>query len=162
MFMSDKVICLLYVDYCLWFFKKQENINEVISSFCGDGDKYNWVMTEGQSQTVSEFWVIEMTSVDYGKGFKITQYGLVNNNLKTCGIEYCKSRPTTTDVLAPLGTDSLGKESRLQDEWKDSLVIDMLMYMASNSRPYIFFAVHQCERFTHNFKQFHEKAVLRI
>ena len=42
MFMFDKVIFLVYVDDCLWFDNKQEYINEVISSFSVDGDKYNW------------------------------------------------------------------------------------------------------------------------
>ena len=42
MFISDKVICLVYVDDFLWFDNKQEYINEVIDSFHVDGDKYNW------------------------------------------------------------------------------------------------------------------------
>ena len=36
------------------------------------------------------------------------------------------------------------------------------MYLASNSRPDIAFAVHQCARFTHNSKASHEKGLLRI
>ena len=38
----------------------------------------------------------------------------------------------------------------------------MIMYLASNSRPEIQFAVHQCARFTHNPKQSHSNAVKRI
>ena len=38
----------------------------------------------------------------------------------------------------------------------------MLLYLASNSRPDISFAVHQCARFTHNTRAIHEDAVLRI
>ena len=36
------------------------------------------------------------------------------------------------------------------------------MYVTSNSRPDIAFAVHQCAIFIHNIKHYHEKAILRI
>jgi hypothetical protein len=38
----------------------------------------------------------------------------------------------------------------------------MMMYLASNSRPDIAFAVHQCARFTHAPKASHERALKRI
>ena len=38
----------------------------------------------------------------------------------------------------------------------------MILYLASNTIPYISFAVHQCARFTHNTKLSHETAVKRI
>ena len=41
-------------------------------------------------------------------------------------------------------------------------VVGMLMYLASNSRPDIAFAVHQCARFTHDPRHSHELALKRI
>ena len=38
----------------------------------------------------------------------------------------------------------------------------MMLYLASNTRPDISFAVHQCSRFTHNTKVSHETDVKRI
>ena len=38
----------------------------------------------------------------------------------------------------------------------------MMLYLASNTRPDISFAVHQCGRFTHNTKASNETAVKRI
>eukprot|EP00957_Ditylum_brightwellii_P150949 11494150-Ditylum_brightwellii.AAC.1 len=37
-----------------------------------------------------------------------------------------------------------------------------MMYLASNSRPEITVAVHQCARFTHGTKRSHKKAILQI
>ena len=37
-----------------------------------------------------------------------------------------------------------------------------MLYLASNTRPDISFAVHQCERFTNNIKASHETDVMRI
>eukprot|EP00957_Ditylum_brightwellii_P022498 1697769-Ditylum_brightwellii.AAC.1 len=37
-----------------------------------------------------------------------------------------------------------------------------MMYLASNSRSEITFAVHQCARFTHGIKHLHEKVFLQI
>ena len=37
-----------------------------------------------------------------------------------------------------------------------------MLYLASNTRPDISFAVHQCDRFTHNTKASHETAAKRI
>ena len=38
----------------------------------------------------------------------------------------------------------------------------MMLYLTSNTRPYISFAVHQCDPFTHNNKASNETAVNRI
>ena len=48
--------------------------------------------------------------------------------------------------------------------WPNSYasVIDMMLYLASNTRPDISFAVHQCARFTHNTKASHKTSVERI
>ena len=114
--MSDKLICLVCVNYCLWFSKEKEEIDEVIDSLHVDGDKYNWESNEVKIQTINEMLGFEMTSVDDRKRFKMTQYGMINKILKTCGTEDCKFRQNTTAMISPLGTDSIGKGARLKYE----------------------------------------------
>ena len=58
-------------------------------------------------------------------------------------MEDCNGLPTPTKVEAPLGTDTNGSEDKKY--WPNSYasVIRMMLYLASNTRPDISFAVHQ-------------------
>ena len=77
-------------------------------------------------------------------------------------MEHSNGFPTPTKVEAPLVTDLNGSEAKR--DWPNSYasVIGMMLYLASNTRPDISFAVHQCAWFTQNTKVSHETAVNRI
>ena len=92
----------------------------------------------------------------------MTQNSLINKILKTSSMEDFKSRTTPTVAVDPLLTDSRDKKARIQDHWKHASVIGMLIYVASNSRKEIDITVHHYARFTHNFKQYNEKAIMCI
>ena len=95
-------------------------------------------------------------------GFQFCQTGFIRKVLEATGMEHSNGFPTPTKVEAPLGTDLNGSEAKI--DWPDlyASVIGMMLYLASNTRPDISFAVHQCARFTHNTKVSHEIAVKRI
>ena len=42
LFMSKTVICVVYVDYCLFWARLQSEIDNVMKSFKEDGPSYNW------------------------------------------------------------------------------------------------------------------------
>ena len=92
-------------------------------------------------------------------GFQFYQNGLIGKVLKATGMEHFNGFPTPTKVEAPLGRDMNG--SKAKRYWTNSYdsVIGMMLYLASNTRPYIYFAFHQCVRFTHNTKVSNETAV---
>ena len=77
-------------------------------------------------------------------------------------MEDCNGLPTPTKVEAPLLTDVNSSEAKR--DWPNSYasVIGMMLYLASNTRPYISFAIHQCARFTHDTKVSHKTAVKDI
>ena len=89
----------------------------------------------------------------------MTQIGLIDKILKTTGMVNCNGKQTPAMIM-PLGTDAEGKV--FQEDWNYASVIGMLLYLCSNSRPDIQFAVHQCARFTHCPRNSHAEAIKRI
>ncbi len=63
----------------------------------------------------------------------------------------------TPALPKPLGKDDKGMNCCKQ--WSYSSVVGMMMYLSSNSRLDIAFAVHQCARFTHCPKRLHEQGL---
>ena len=94
-----------------------------------------------------------------GGVFQFCQTGLICKNLEAIGMEHCNRLTTPTKVEAPLGTDTDGSEANR--DWTNSYasVIGMMLYLASNIRLDISFAVHQCARFAHKTKASHETAM---
>ena len=77
--------------------------------------------------------------------------GLNNDNAKI------RAEPASS---IPLNKDENG--SPRKEDWNYASVVGMLLYLSSNSRPDITFAVHQAARFTHCPKASHEIALKRI
>lgn len=75
------------------------------------------------------------------------------------GLQDANPKSTPTDVK-PLGKDEHGPAC--QEKWSYGSIVGMLMYLASNSRPDIAYAVHSCARFTHSPRRSHELALKRI
>ena len=110
---------------------------------------------------MSEFLGIDMKTLDNG-GFQFCQTGSIHKVLEATGMEHFNGLPTPTKVEAPLGTEVNGSEAKR--DWPNSYasVIGMMLYLPSNTRLDISFAVHQYARFTHNNKVSHETDVKRI
>ena len=77
-------------------------------------------------------------------------------------MDHCNGLPTPTKVEAPLGTDMNGSEAKRDCLNSYASFIGMMLYLVSNTRPDISFAVHQCDRFIHNTKASHKTAVKKI
>ena len=90
---------------------------------------------------MSEFLGIDIKTLDNG-GFQFCQTGLIRKVLEATGMEHSNGLPTPIKVEAPLGTDINGFEAKR--DWPNSYasVIGMMVYLESNTRPDISFAVH--------------------
>jgi len=133
LFFGNGMMVLVYMDDCI-FFQKDAKVD--VFSYLGVQ------VTHDKAGTVT---------------FK--QQGLIKKVLKYCGMEDCNKKwmPAST---TPLGMDPNGK--RFDATWDYATAIGMLLYLSSNSRPDIQYAVHQCARFTHSPKMSHQQAILRI
>ena len=89
----------------------------------------------------------------------LTQKGLINKILEAAQMTDCKPNWTPT-TLSALGTDPDGPP--MTDPWNYRSIIGMLLYLSTNTRPDITFAVSQAARFSHSPKQSHATAVKMI
>ena len=79
--------------------------------------------------------------------------------IKYVGLQEAKPKSTPANTT-PLGSDKDGDP--FNEEWSYPAAVGMLLYLSSNTRPDIQFAVHQVARFSHSPKQSHGQAVKRI
>ena len=139
MFMYKTVICVVYVDDCLFWARSQSEIDNVINSFNEDGPIYNWEHSKGDS--VYEFLCIDFKTLDYGVS-KFLKTVFIRKLLEATGVDRCNGLSTPTKVEAPLGTDENSSEDKSDFLNSYTYVIGIMLYMASKTRPCLYFAVH--------------------
>jgi hypothetical protein len=154
MFVHPDMIILVYCDDCLIFSRDQSKVDDMIvrmrKAFPGG-------LTVEDS--VFAFLGVEVFADNATGKIKLGQSGLIKKILAATKLTDCNSKRTPASSTT-LGSDQLGEGCVA--EWDYASVVGMLMYLSSNSRPDIQFAVHQCARFTHSPRKSHEEAVKHI
>ena len=152
LFISKKVVCLVYVDDTLFYAKNQADIDEVIDNLrqCG--------MDLEKEEDVAGFLGVHINRKDDGT-IELTQTGLIARIISALNLEDRHGKETPAEFGA-LPKD-IGGETR-NGTYNYASVIGMLLYLSGHSRPDITFAVSQCARFTHSPTRLHEKALERI
>jgi hypothetical protein len=106
----------------------------------------------------SEYLGIQYDKVD-DNTVNMTQSGLIKKILEATGMTECNPNKTPTTKEA-LGSDPDGEA--MDDFWNYRSVVGMLLYLSTNTRPDIAFAVSQVARFSHSPKKSHASAVKTI
>ena len=152
LFIHPKVICLTYVDDCLFFAKSTEDIHNMINSL--RADKFSIQMEDD----FAGYLGVLISHNDDGS-ITLTQTGLINRIIEAAHLSDSTPKYTPADVNA-LPQDLKGLH--YSGSFNYASIVGMLNYLANNTRPDIAFAVHQCARYTFDPKASHEIALKRI
>ena len=158
LFMKKDMICVVYVDDTIIAGPDSQAIEDLITSLGVTKDEQRHTFELRDEGEVGDFLGIRIEKCSQ-HSFSLTQSGLINKVLKESGMEDSNTVSTPASTT-PLHCDKEGPE--FSESWEYATVIGMLMYLSTNSRPDIAFAVHQCARFTHNPKASHAAAIKRI
>jgi hypothetical protein len=94
-----------------------------------------------------------------GSQIELSQTGLIEKIIKYTGMTNATPKSTPASEQ-PLGSNKEGLP--FDEEWSYPAAVGMLLYISSNTRPDIQFAVHQVARFSHSHRKSHGQAIKRI
>ena len=152
LFISDKVIALVYVDDTLFFARDPADINTVLLGLKDQG------MDLQHEEDVAGFLGVHIDRRSDGT-IKLTQKGLIKRIVEALHIQDLPAKRTP----AKLGVLSADADGEPPDGlFSYPSVLGMMGYLQANSRLDISFAVAQCARFAHKTKRSHEEALERI
>ncbi len=150
---------LNYVDDQIWLSPD----NALIENYVGQLQKLNYDLTmEPKGDTFgkgSPFGFLGINFNRVGSTIQLTQTGLIDKVIAFTGMDDT-SPCDTPAATAPLGSDKGGEP--FSEEWSYPAAVGVLLYILSNTRHDIQFAVHQVCQFSHDPKHSHGQAVKRI
>jgi hypothetical protein len=158
LFMKQEMLCVVYVDDTIFAGPDASKLDDMIRSLSDDhgGTKSKYeLQAEG---TVQDFLGINIKQISE-RSFRLTQTGLIQKILTKTNLLDARAKTTPATTTA-LGSDTDGLP--FDEPWEYASVVGMLMYLGTNSRPDIAFAVNQCARHTHNPRALHARAVKHI
>jgi hypothetical protein len=148
LFIKSNMIIFFWVDDAGIAYKSMKEIDSFIERLREKGFELS------KDIEFSEYLGIKFEKKD-GK-IEMTQPGLIKKILKATGMEDCNPNHTPT-ASTTLSTDAEGEP--MKEKWGYSSIVGMLLYLSTNTRPDITFAVSQVARFSSNPKQSHAKAI---
>ena len=162
LFINEKTGCMIlcYVDDCVLFHESEKVIDATLKDLEDPKDKTMHKFLIKVEDDYAGFLGIDIKRHKDGR-IELLQIGLIDRILVALNLD----GDDVITRLEPAAKETLGKDEngpKRMESWSYPSIIGMLLYLASNSRPDIAFAVHQCCRFNHCPKLIHEKAVKRI
>jgi hypothetical protein len=154
LFISDKVISLVYLDETLFFSPKQEYIDEILLKLKAKGLDLNI------EEDVAGFLGVHVEK-NVNVSIELTQVGLTDHTIVPLELEQDKSTgKSTLAEYVSLGTNA--DDEACDETFNYRGVAGMMQYISGHTRPDIAFAVIQCARFSSSPKRTHAAALKRI
>ena len=152
LFISDTVICLVYVDDTLFFAKNEADINTVLDTL------RSMELTLEKEDDVAGFLGVHIRRDQASGEMELTQVGLTDRIIEALGVQ--NMEPVDVPATHILGKDQDGDPADCSFNYAS--VIGMLWYLYGHSRPDLGFAVSQAARFAFDPKRSHELALIQI
>ena len=109
--------------------------------------------------TFTDFLGIKFKRDSTNNTITLTQKGLIQKIIKATGMDDCNPNWVPASQLS-LGIDPDGPP--MSESWSYPSIVGMLLYLSTNTRPDIAFAVSQVARFNHSPKRSHASAIKTI
>lgn len=152
LFISPKVIVLIYVDDTMLFALDNLDIRDVVHQLRDAG-----FVLEIETNDVAGFLGVQITHDPANGCICMTQTALIKCIIETLGVRHTRQTPALT---TPLTADKNGDPP--QGDYNYASVVGMLGYLRSHTCPEITYAVSQVARYTHSPRHSHELALKQI
>ena len=149
---GNDIMLVQYVDDCGISAPNTKRINKFVS----DLKDLGFDLT--QEGSFSEFLGIKFETLPDGS-IECTQKGLIQKTLEAASMQDCNPNSVPA-AQAAVGTDKDGEP--MDETWNYRGIVGMLLYLSTNTRPDIAYAVSQVCRFGHDPKKSHATAVKTI
>ena len=153
LFFKPGMLVALWVDDLLVVYKDKEELKQF------EAEMHKLGFDLAIESTLENFLGIKFECRANG-AFELTQPALIEKIIEATGMENCNPNATPALSGTTLGKDPDGEP--MKETWSYPSMIGMLLYLSTNTRIDIAFAVSQVARFTHNPKQSHAKAVKHL
>ena len=144
---------VLYVDDLGIVYSNKKDLDKLLQNLTDLGLEFTY---EG---TFTDFLGIKFVKDEVNNTITMTQKGLIQKIINATGLQDCNPNYTPTHQ-ACLGIDPDGEP--IDESWSYRSIVGMLLYLSTNTRPDITFAVSQVARFNHSPKKSHASAVKTI
>jgi hypothetical protein len=150
---KDTIMVVLYVDDVGIAYANESDLNKLLDSLEQRGLQFT---KEG---TFTDFLGIKFVKDATNNTVTLTQKGLIQRIIDATGMSDCNPNWTPA-IQLPLGIDPDGEP--YNESWSYPSIVGMLLYLSTNTRPDIAFAVSQVARFNHSPKKSHATAIKTI
>ena len=153
LFVSRDVICLIYVDDALLFYKNAEAVDRLTARMTKEDMHFR------EEDDVAGFLGVHIAHKDDGT-IHLTQKGLAERIVEALHLNDSSIRPVETPAINYLPIDKHGEPAHGTFSYPS--VVGQLNYLSGHTRIDITMATSQVARFVHQPKRSHELALIRI
>ena len=150
---KESIMVVLYVDDVGIAYANQSDLDTLLTNLTKQGLEFT---KEG---TFTDFLGIKFVKDSVHNTVTLTQKGLIQKIIEATGMTDCNPNWTPA-IQQTLGIDPDGEP--MNETWSYPSIVGMLLYLSTNTRPDISFAVSQVARFNHSPKRSHASAIKTI